>query len=243
MSSTNKTNYYDLSQYVGTDKPTYLGDYNSDMSKIDSAIHGVQETATTANQTAGSAEAKVNTALSDMTSLKARVGVVEGNVSNLQDKEATQDTAIQEAKKSANDATTTANNALSVANSANVNIANAKMKPFNALTNTHSHITVSKGTMTYNDVLKIVALEINFSTVSAVFQGEILCRIPSNITPPKQTISLGFCATMCTNYDNVQAYDSLVMQEITIDTNGYLHCNMVPNSTLAVSGLFAVPEW
>nr|DAF67894.1 MAG TPA: hypothetical protein [Caudoviricetes sp.] len=33
MSSTNKTTYYALSQYIGTDKPTYLGDYNSDMSK------------------------------------------------------------------------------------------------------------------------------------------------------------------------------------------------------------------
>lgn len=39
MASTNKTTNYELSQYVGTDKPTYLGDYNSDMSKIDTAIH------------------------------------------------------------------------------------------------------------------------------------------------------------------------------------------------------------
>lgn len=39
MSSTNKTTNYELSQYIGTDKPTYLGDYNSDMSKIDTAIH------------------------------------------------------------------------------------------------------------------------------------------------------------------------------------------------------------
>lgn len=43
MASTNKTTNYELSQYVGTDKPTYLGDYNSDMLKIDSAIHGVAE--------------------------------------------------------------------------------------------------------------------------------------------------------------------------------------------------------
>ena len=43
MASTNKTTNYELSQYVGTDKPTYLGDYNSDMSKIDTAIHGVAQ--------------------------------------------------------------------------------------------------------------------------------------------------------------------------------------------------------
>lgn len=39
MASTNKTTNYELSQYIGTDKPTYLGDYNSDMSKIDTAVH------------------------------------------------------------------------------------------------------------------------------------------------------------------------------------------------------------
>ena len=38
MSSTNKTTNYNLSQFVGTDVPSYLGDYNSDMSKIDKAI-------------------------------------------------------------------------------------------------------------------------------------------------------------------------------------------------------------
>ena len=38
MSSTNKTANYNLSQFIGTDKPTWLNDYNGDMSKIDSAI-------------------------------------------------------------------------------------------------------------------------------------------------------------------------------------------------------------
>ena len=41
--STNKTTHYELSQYVGTDKPTYLGDYNGDMLKIDTAIYNVSE--------------------------------------------------------------------------------------------------------------------------------------------------------------------------------------------------------
>lgn len=35
MTSTNKTTNYELSRFVGTDRPTWLGDYNSDMSKID----------------------------------------------------------------------------------------------------------------------------------------------------------------------------------------------------------------
>lgn len=38
MTSTNKTENYDLSQFVGTDRPTWLADYNSDMGKIDAQL-------------------------------------------------------------------------------------------------------------------------------------------------------------------------------------------------------------
>ena len=35
MTATNHTENYNLSQFVGTDRPTWLGDYNGDMEKID----------------------------------------------------------------------------------------------------------------------------------------------------------------------------------------------------------------
>lgn len=38
MASTNKTQNYDLSQFVGTDRPTWLVDYNGDMAKIDAQM-------------------------------------------------------------------------------------------------------------------------------------------------------------------------------------------------------------
>ena len=38
MTATNKTANYDLSRFVGTDRPTWLGDYNSDMEKIDAQM-------------------------------------------------------------------------------------------------------------------------------------------------------------------------------------------------------------
>ena len=47
MASTNKTTYFNLSQYIGTDKPTYLGDYNVDMLAIDTTLHGIKTTADT----------------------------------------------------------------------------------------------------------------------------------------------------------------------------------------------------
>ena len=47
MASTNKTTNYDLSQYVGSDKPSYLNDYNQDMNKIDLGIHAAKSEADT----------------------------------------------------------------------------------------------------------------------------------------------------------------------------------------------------
>lgn len=53
MSSTNKTSHYNLSQYIGTDKPTYLADYNTDMSNIDTGIYGAKSTADTNTNSIG----------------------------------------------------------------------------------------------------------------------------------------------------------------------------------------------
>ena len=39
MTATHHTEHYGLSQYTDNDHPTYTGDYNGDMAKIDSAIH------------------------------------------------------------------------------------------------------------------------------------------------------------------------------------------------------------
>ena len=47
MASTNSTTHYELSQYIGTDKPTYLTDYNQDMSKIDAGIYAAKSEADT----------------------------------------------------------------------------------------------------------------------------------------------------------------------------------------------------
>lgn len=43
MTATNHTEHYGLSQYTEDDHPTYTGDYNGDMSKIDAAIHAAAQ--------------------------------------------------------------------------------------------------------------------------------------------------------------------------------------------------------
>lgn len=65
MASTNKTTHYELSQYVGSDKPTYLTDYNNDMSAIDTGIYNAQTKADSGYTLANSADGKADTALTN----------------------------------------------------------------------------------------------------------------------------------------------------------------------------------
>lgn len=243
MSSTNKTTYYNLSQYIGTDKPTYLQDYNGDMSKIDTAIHDVNGVATTATQSAGSAEAKAEQANTNVTALQGRVGAVEGAVSNLQDKDTTQDSEINNAKKLANDANTTANNAMQNANNANVKIDGAKFSSWNTFTNINSNITANSAKIMFNRQLNIIALNIDIATQVAITNNDILMKLPSNIPTPTKTVMLNRILTNCIGYHVEGYFENVSMNTITIDTNGYVHVPLLPNSNGYANGVYAFDEW
>lgn len=129
MSSTNKTTYYDLSQYIGTDKPTYLGDYNSDMSKIDAGIHGADDKATTASQNAGSAIARVGEVektvqshASAITTLQTGVTGLKESVKTAQNTATSADGKADSAQQTANSALLTANNASAKADNVNKDV-------------------------------------------------------------------------------------------------------------------------
>ena len=62
MASTNKTTNYQLSQFGDTDKPTWRGDYTSDMAKIDAGMNANKLAAQTAQQSANDAVNKANEA-------------------------------------------------------------------------------------------------------------------------------------------------------------------------------------
>lgn len=70
MSSTNSTTNYELSQFIGSDKPSWLGDYNGDMAKIDAGIHTAQSTATGADGKADSNTTSIGTLSSLTTTAK-----------------------------------------------------------------------------------------------------------------------------------------------------------------------------
>lgn len=126
MSSTNKTANFKLSQFIGTDKPTFLGDYNNDMDIIDKALFA-------ASQTAEEAVNDVENVKAAQTEIKAVHEDTRKQVAQLKE---TADgmtgavTAAQEAANTAEQKATEAQNAatgvLNAANTASANATKAK---------------------------------------------------------------------------------------------------------------------
>lgn len=89
MASTNKTSHYELSQFVGSDKPAWLGDYNSDMSKIDAGINTAQTTATGADGKADTATTNIgnleNLTTTTKSSLVSAINEVDGHADGAQE--------------------------------------------------------------------------------------------------------------------------------------------------------------
>lgn len=83
MASTNKTEFYDLSQYVASDKPTYLTDYNNDMDIIDGAIHSVDVKAGVAETKADSADTKADNAQTTATEALNSAGSANTNIGTM----------------------------------------------------------------------------------------------------------------------------------------------------------------
>ena len=114
MAHTNSTSNYDLSQFIGTDKPTFLGDYNGDMQKIDAAIKGAKDTADGASTTASAASALATSASETATQAASDAASANANATT--------------ALNTANNATTTAQNASTAAESATTAASTAATK-------------------------------------------------------------------------------------------------------------------
>lgn len=83
MASTNKTTHYELSQYVGSDKPTYLTDYNNDMSAIDSGIYTAQQKADSAYTLADTADGKADNAQTTANTAVTNAGTANNNIGTM----------------------------------------------------------------------------------------------------------------------------------------------------------------
>ena len=85
MSATNKTPNMELPIYVAEDKPTYLGDWNSTMSKIDTTVTAARNVADSAMETASNASNGVATNTESIGALQTDVQLVKSNQTAIND--------------------------------------------------------------------------------------------------------------------------------------------------------------
>lgn len=245
MSSTNKTTNYNLSQYIGTDKPTYLGDYNSDMTKIDAGIKSAADSASTASSVAGTAQAKAEQASQDVASMNENLSDLSGNVTELQSTTKNLSTQVLTAS-------TTAQSALTTANQANVNANNALQQldklgwtGTQQVNNLMSGLTFYPNTpiqVSYNEGLGMVNLfggasasgGINITTSSVLFQ------LPSSIPRPKTQRTLPFCGFYYRSGGQEMRALSLV-----IDTSGNVRCQYALNgiTDIGFNNMIRISDW
>lgn len=84
MASTNKTTHYDLPQWIGTDKPTFLGDLNGAFATIDTKLYTAVTNAENANNNASSAAGAVSNMQNDVNNLKTWQTTASSAISGLQ---------------------------------------------------------------------------------------------------------------------------------------------------------------
>lgn len=84
MASTNKTTHYDLPQWIGTDKPTFLGDLNGAFATIDTQLYTAVTNAKNANDNASSAAGAVSDMQDDVNNLTTWQGTASSAISGLQ---------------------------------------------------------------------------------------------------------------------------------------------------------------
>lgn len=211
MSSTNKTTNYELSQFVGSDKPAWLQDYNADMSKIDTGIHNAATTATGAD---GKAEANTtaigalsNLTTDDKTSVVAAINEVDTNVTTAQN---------------------TANSASTAANTANTNIAKFNLTEKSVLSPSTNKGTVDTGitnmqfaTDTTNSIFKVYGRVYIINLANQT--GTITVKLGETSLRPATSYTINTGAIVQRIYSD--GSNDVVPRNLTVNTNGDITIN------------------
>lgn len=214
MASTNKTQNYELSQYIGSDKPTYLGDYNSDMLKIDTQMKRNADNIQSAGATLDTVSQTASTALT--------------NANNAQ-------TSANDAQTTANSANSTANSALLKANKNESDISKFDLVNFQSFTpsqmvasvgNFNASSKLNCATNSDGSIGKLYGWFLLDNAQTSASQGTV--KIQTALRPDT-TINLeGFALRQ---YAESTGSSLILKSDVTIDTNGEVTIKL-PTSTL-----------
>ena len=149
MSASNSTPNYKLSQYTGSDKPTYLGDYNTDMLKIDTNMKRISNKAEGAESGIASATATANQALENANTANTQATTAQATAEQAQTSATNAQSTATEAKETATEAKETATQAQTTANKAESNI--EKLNLTNFQTFTRNEMTVNNNSINLSE--------------------------------------------------------------------------------------------
>ena len=128
MAYTNKTTNYELPQYIGTDKPTYLSDFNGAMNTIDAQMKINADNASSASSSASSASQVANNALNVANGADTKADTALTNAGTAQTTADTAQSVATSALSTANTANSKADTAQTTADTASANASSALSK-------------------------------------------------------------------------------------------------------------------
>lgn len=229
MASTNKTSNYELSQFLGTDKPAWLSDYNADMSKIDAQMKLNADTAGGADGKADSNASAIGT-LANLTT-DAKTNLV---------------SAINEVDAHADSATTTAGQALSSATTAQTNAGLAQTAVANLASKfdlTPASLTVSCPQVTPASSTNVTCAKNSDGSLckiygrirlSSGYNGNCVCTTSDTGLRPTEAITISGAGLRIARSDVGGVTASNVFgQSYTINTNGTITITIANASSFA----------
>lgn len=220
MSSTNKTTNYELSQFIGSDKPAWLQDYNIDMGKIDTQMKANADGITSVSGTASA----TSTALGDITNLtttdktSAVAAINETNTKSIS------------AQSLANTANTTANSAKTTAEDL------AEYLDLSSITvyNQNPQFTINKGSL---GEARITVARNRAGTYAKVYGYVVTTNLSgqSGSLTAKLNVDTGLRPSEKIAIDGTSMehlYDAKTSAETTIVSTLYIN----PDGTIEISG-------
>ena len=190
MGATNKTQNYNLPQFVGSDKPTWLGDFNSAMSAIDTQMKANNDLGNNANNTANTALENAQNAQSTASSAQETAGSAQSTATSALEKSLKNETDI--AKFNLTDFTS---------------YSGSQMTSDNGSVPSYSNLTIAKNSD--GSICKIYGKVF----VNAQQNGAVNITIPNTGLKPKSNINISDCGL-------VFYINNIVGCTVTIQTDG-----------------------
>ena len=237
MASTNHTANYNLRQFLGTDKPAWLGDYNSDMSKIDAGIANAASTATGADGKADTANAAIGTLTSLTTTVKTDIVSAVNEVNSLA---GTANTAAGNALSTANAAGNKADQALAGLNRFNLSSFSTLTPSTNKGTINTSVTNIQFATDSTKSIFKVYG-RLQIGSLSTATAGDINITLGTTSLRPTSAYTINAGAIVCRVYPSGSS--DTIPANLEVATNGVITISAInmPSNGAFTALIISVP--